>query len=157
MDAHPPGDEDDMNDLERRLANWQPAAERLGIDAMLFAAGHAAGRGGWGRRLWPACCVLLAVQAAGLFAWGLSERGERQALASRLHEQAPVTNVPAPPATRAEFGYVPSPDDYFHMRRRMEQEPSGGQASLPSDAPPVGQPLEPPILTPRQLDGLLEQ
>jgi hypothetical protein len=149
--------EDDLSDLERRLANWQPAAERLDTDSMLFAAGRAAGRRGWGRRLWPACCVLLATQAVGLLVWGLSERAERQVLTDRLHKLPAAHDSPPAPAVFAEFGYTPSASDYLHLRRAMEQDPSGGQAFMPPESAPVEQPPEPAILTPRLRDGLLEQ
>jgi hypothetical protein len=158
MDTHPPSNDDDLSDLECRLANWQPAAERLDADAMLFAAGRAAGRDGIGRLLWPACCVLLAVQAAGLLVWGLGERAERLVLASSLREPPPAPKSPPAPAVLAEYVYTPSPNDYLHLRRMMEQDPSGGLASLRPDGPPVGpQPPEPAILTPGQRDGLLQQ
>jgi hypothetical protein len=157
MDTQPASNEDDLSDVERRLTGWQPAAERLDADAMLFAAGRAAGQGGLGRLLWPACCVLLVVQAAGLLVWGLAERAERLVLASRLHEQRPPPNTPLAPPVLSESGYTPSPDDYLHMRRMMEQEPDSGQGSLqPERPPPGGPPPEPAILTPRLRDGLLE-
>ena len=153
MDAH---NEGDLSDLERRLANWQPAPERLDAEAMLFAAGRAVGRGAWGRRLWPACCLLLAIQAAGLLVWGLGERAERQVLAERLHNLPPASDLPPAPAVFAEFGYTPSSSDYLHLRRAMEQDPNGQSVVLP-DGAPVRQPPEPAILTPRLRDGQLEQ
>ena len=159
MDTHPQHDKDDLSALERRLSSWQPAAEHLNADAMLFAAGRAVGRGGLGRLLWPACCVLLVVQAAGLLIWGLAEHAECQVLASRLRKQPQAPRAAPVPAVLAEFGYAPSPDDYFHLRRMMEQDPSGGLATLrPDGPPPVGPPPpEPAILTSGQRDGLLEQ
>ena len=90
MDAKTPRHEDDLSDFERHLAGWQPASDGLSADAMLFAAGQAAGRRGRSQLLWPMLCALLTVQAAGLGVWGLSERAERQALASRLSERAPT-------------------------------------------------------------------
>jgi hypothetical protein len=157
MDAHSPRHEDDLNDVERRLAGWQPAPAGLDADAMLFAAGQAAGRRGRGRLVWPALCVLLAVQAAGLGVWGLSERAERQALANRLREPAPIPG--APPATVvAASSYTPSPDDYFHLRRRAEQDPGRWLASLPPAGPPAlgPPPPGPTILRAGQRDGLLD-
>jgi len=102
---HPPGREDDLSACERRLAGWQPAAGNLDTDAMLFAAGRAAGRRG--RLLWPALCTLLAAQVAGLGVWGFSERSERVALAGLLHDRVPAPNIPQAPAV-AEFP-VPRP------------------------------------------------
>ena len=147
----------DLSDLERRLAHWQPAAERLDTDAMLFAAGRAAGRGAWGRRLWPACCLLMAIQAAGLLVWGLGERAERQVLANRLHTAPPLPNALLTPAVFAEFGYTPSASDYLHLRRALEQDANGEQSAVPPEGAPAGQLPEPVILTPRLRDGLFEQ
>jgi hypothetical protein len=154
MDAHTPRRNDDLNDVERRLAGWRPASGSLDADAMLFAAGQAAGRRGRGRLLWPALCVLLTVQAALLGAWGLSERAERQALASQLRERAPAPD--AHPATEvAVTGYAPSPEDYLHLRRRAERDPNGWLASLqPAGPPALGPPSpQPAILSPRSLLG----
>jgi hypothetical protein len=143
MDPRPPSREDDLSDCERRLADWQPAPGNLNADAMLFAAGCAAGRRKGVPLLWPVVCALLVAQAAGLGLWGLSERAERVALAGRLHERAPASNVPQPPAVAdsSEPRYTPSPDDYFHLRRRLERDPSRWLAS----AQPAGtQAIEPP-------------
>jgi hypothetical protein len=155
-----PRDENDLSDVERRLAGWQPASPRLDADAMLFAAGHAAGRGGRGRWFWPALSVLLAVLACGLGAWGLSERAERQVLASQLRERAvepgaaPATGVAAPPGP----AYRPSLDDYLHLRQLLDQDSNGAPVSTqPPGAQAGDPPPQPAILTPRQRDGLLEQ
>jgi hypothetical protein len=121
MDAHSPRDKDDLNDVERRLAGWRPAAAGLDADAMLFAAGQAAAPRGRGRLLWPALCAVLTIQAAVLGAWGLSERAERQLLASRLREQVPSGKLP--PADMVA-SYTPSPNDYFHLRRQAEEDPN---------------------------------
>jgi hypothetical protein len=157
MDTHTPRDEDNLNDLERRLAGWHPAPEGLDADAMLFAAGRAAGRRGRGHLLWPALTVVLAVQAAGLGLWGLSERAERQILASRLRQRAPALSAP-PETAVAESSYTPSPDDYFHLRRRMEQDPSHWLAALsPAGSQALGPtPPKPLILRAGQRDGLLD-
>jgi hypothetical protein len=158
MDADTPRREDDLSEVERRLAGWRPGAEGLDADAMLFAAGLAAGRRGWGRLLGPALCGLLAALAAGLGAWGLSERAERQALAGRLRERAPKPG--APPATAVAVvpapSYEPSPGDYLSLRRRMEQDP-GGWLAPPQPAGPQAlgpPPPEPAVLRLGQRDGL---
>jgi len=155
-----PRDENDLSDVERRLAGWQPASERLDVDAMLFAAGRAAGRGGRGRWLWPALSVLLAVLAGGLGVWGLFERAERQALASQLRQRA-VEPGAAPVVGAADLpgpAYRPSLDDYLHLRRLMELDPSSWPgATQPPGAQAGNPPPQPAILTPRQRDGLLEQ
>jgi hypothetical protein len=147
--------------VERRLTGWRPGAEGLDADAMLFAAGLAAGRSGRGRLLWPALCVVLAVQAAGLGVWGLAERAECQALAERLRDRTPTPGTP--PAT--DVAVVPetpdeaSPADYLSTRRRLEQDPNGWLASLQPAGPqdPGPPPPEPALLTPRQRDGLFEE
>jgi hypothetical protein len=159
MDANTPRHEDDLSDFERHLAGWQPASEGLSADAMLFAAGQAAGRRGRSQLLWPMLCALLIMQAAGLGLWGLSERAERQALASRLFDRAPTHSVsPSPVVVVREPSYEPPPGDYLSTRRQMEQEPNvwlasrqpaGLQALGPSPPPPA-------ILTPRQRDGLFD-
>ena len=159
MDANSPRHEDDLSEFERHLAGWQPASDGLSADAMLFAAGQAAGRRGRSQLLWPIMCALLTVQAAGLGVWGLSERGDAQALASRLSERAPTPS--APPATVAdvrESSYEPTPADYLSMRRLMEQDPNGWLASRqPAGLQALGPPPpSPAILTPRQRDGLFD-
>ncbi len=84
MVTHAPDNDDALSDLERRLTGWRPDSAGLDADAMLFAAGLAAGRQRRGRLLGPSLCGLLAALAAGLGAWGLTERAERQELATRL-------------------------------------------------------------------------
>jgi hypothetical protein len=159
VDAHTPRHEDELSDFERHLAGWQPAPGGLDADAMLFAAGQAAGQRGRGRLLGPALCLLFAVQGAGLVAWGLSERAQRLTLASRLHERAQAPSTPRATAVAVvpESFYTPSPDDYFHLRRRAEQDPGRWLASLPPDGPQApGPPLEPAILRAGQRNGLLD-
>src|SRR5437764_15312701 len=84
--------EEDLSAVERRLAGWRPGPAGLDADAMLFAAGRAAGRRG--RLPALALCGVLAVAAVGLGAWALTERAERLAIAGRLREQPP-TPIPA--------------------------------------------------------------
>jgi hypothetical protein len=161
MDARTPRDENDLSDFEGRLASWQPASSGLDADAMLFAAGHAAGRRGRSQLVWAAFCALIAVQSAGLGAWALSERAGRQALASRVSERPPpsgpspaiaVAVVPAP-------SYEASPGDYLSTRRLLEQDPKGWLASvqLAGIQALESPPLHSTILTPRQRDGLFDQ
>jgi hypothetical protein len=155
MHADTPRHEGDLSDFERRLAGWQPAPAGPGADAMLFAAGLAAGRRGRAWLLWPALCALLAVQAAGLTVWALAERGERLALAARLSEQAPV----APAPELAAPSYTPAPSDYFSLRRLVEQDTdrpaavSDGAGAQEPGPPPPG----PAILSAGQRDYLFRQ
>jgi hypothetical protein len=124
---------------------------------MLFAAGLAAGRRGRARLLWPAACALLAVLSAGLGAWGVSERAERLDLVERLPERAPAPDAPPATAVVPESSYEPSPDDYFHLRRRAEQDPGRWLDSPPPEGPQGSPPPEPPIFRAGQRDGLLDQ
>ena len=95
--------------------------------------------------------------AAGLGVWGLTERSERLALAGRLLAANPapasaLDNIPAP--TEA-----PSPDGYFNLRRRLEQDPNRGFASPELEPPlPLGPPPpQPALLTSGQRDSLFDQ
>jgi hypothetical protein len=155
MQPNIPQREDDLNNVEQRLAGWLPAADGLSADALLYAAGLAAGRRG--RFVWPALCVVLLAQAVGLGTWGFSERAERRALASRLDERAPepgrspetaIVDLPAP-------AYTPSPNDYLQLRLRAEQDPDGWLAvSYPRSQQAIGPPPpEPAILRGGQRDG----
>jgi hypothetical protein len=157
MHQNDPHREADLSDLERRLGDWRPTEAGLQADAMLFAAGLAAGRRGRGRLLWPVVCVLLALQTAGLGVWALSERAERQALADRLHEQAPAPQAPAPTVVAVSVPfYTPSPNDYYQLRRTMEQDPNAWLSAAPAATQsPVPPPPEPVILKAGERDGLL--
>jgi len=161
MDAHTPRNEDDLSDFERRLAGWLPASGGLDADAMLFAAGQAAGRRGQRRLLWPVLCALLTVQAVGLGAWGLSERALRQSLASRFPEPAPTPRASAATAVAVvtRSSYEPSQGDYLSTRRQMEQDPNNWLASVQLAGPLAPEPPPPhtEILTPRQRDRLFVQ
>ncbi len=159
---HPniPEREDDLNNVEQRLAGWLPAATVLNTDAMLYAAGLAAGRGGRRREriVWPAVCVVLLVQAVGLGFWAFSERAERRELARRLMHSAPTPNqLPETAVADAQRppAYTSSPNDYLQLRQRAEQDPDGWLAMSYSRgrqaiAPP---PPGPAILTGGQWDG----
>jgi hypothetical protein len=160
MDASTARRQDDLSDFERHLAGWQPASDGLNADAMLFAAGQAAGRRERSQLLWPVLCALLTVQSVGLGVWGLSERAERQALAIHLPDRTPTQLAsPAIVAVVRDSSYQPSPGDYLSTRRLMEQDPNGWLASLQPEAGSkalVPPPPQPPILTPRQRDGLFD-
>jgi hypothetical protein len=131
MDTPCPRSEDDLSGIERRLSAWQPATDDLHADAMLFAAGQAAGRRNRAALLWPAACVLLALQVVGLGLWGLREHTECQALASRLAERgAPASAASTSVAAMPEPSYTPSPNDYFHLRQRVELDPGRELAFL---------------------------
>jgi hypothetical protein len=160
MDPHSPNP-DDLSEIERRLSVWRPNAEGLNRDAMLYAAGLAAGKGGHGRLLWPALCSLLAVCAAVLGAWGLNERAECQFLIGRLHE--PTSSAPASPtnalAAAPHSAFVASPDGYLNLRRQLEQDPGRWLASREFKGPTaIGPaPPEPAILRASQFEALFNQ
>jgi len=59
MDTNHPCPDGELNDLERRLSAWRPAAEGLDPDAVLFAAGRASVRPGPARFAWPALAACL--------------------------------------------------------------------------------------------------
>jgi hypothetical protein len=161
MVTHPLDNDDALSDLERRLTRWRPDSAGLEADAMLFAAGLAAGRQRRGRLLGPSLCGLLAALAAGLGAWALSERAERQELATRLRVRAPTLSAASGPAVALTPApsYEPSSGDYLSTRRLMEQDLSGMLASLQPVAPqaPGPPPPSPLILTPHQQDSLSVQ
>lgn len=151
MDAHFHQPEDDLTAIERRLNGWQPNVDGLNADAMLFAAGLAAGRRRTSRLLSPALCAVLAALATGLGFWGLSERAERQSLASRLREPATVESPAINVAVAQRPLYEPTPGDYLSTRRRMEEDLNGFLSSVqPPGLPALGPPPPgPQILTPR--------
>jgi hypothetical protein len=119
MDAQLPHDQDDLTDIESRLAAWQPKTDGLRSDAMLFAAGR---RGP--SRLWPAVCALLLVQVVGLAFWLSSERSQRLGLASQPVQgvSVPASSTLATSGNALQRAYVPLPNDYLHQRRRLEQD-----------------------------------
>jgi hypothetical protein len=114
MDTHP----DDLSDLERRLAAWQPAAQGLDADAMLFAAGRASRPR---RLLWPALTVSLAALAVALGAWALQERSGRLALAEQLRQPAaPAPEPPSPSPVPAEEPEGPQASSLLAARQALE-------------------------------------
>jgi hypothetical protein len=160
MDPHSPNP-DDLSEIERRLSVWRPSAEGLNRDAMLYAAGLAAGKAGRGRLLWPTLCSLLAVFAAALGAWGLNERAECRFLVSRLHERTPSSAASPTNALVAapHSAFVASPDSYLNLRRQLEQDPGRWLASRDSTGPAaIGPaPPEPAILRASQFEALFNQ
>jgi hypothetical protein len=102
-----------------------------------------------------ALCGVLALLAAGLGTWGLTERAQRLALAARVGEPAPAPAA-LPANSVAELPqavYRPAPDDYLHLRRLLEQDPLRWLASVQTDQvhPIQAQPPAPAILSPASL------
>jgi hypothetical protein len=89
--------------------------------------------------------VLLVVQAIGLGLWGLAERAGRQALAAQLRQSGAVAgaSTTGPAAGAPSSTYTPSPDDYYHVRRRAEQDPGRWLASLQLPEPQTAGPPPP--------------
>src|SRR5687768_16336387 len=132
MDTHP----DDLSDLERRLAAWQPVAQGLDADAMLFAAGRASRPR---CLLWPALTVSLAALVLALGVWALRERSERHALAERLRQPAaPEPAAPSPsPVPAEEPAEGPRASSLLAARRALEH---GLEAWPPQPVVPAGTP-----------------
>lgn len=148
MDPHP-FRPDDLNDLERRLAAWQPSAAGLDADRMLFAAGRASAARAPSRLVWPAVSACLALATVFLGARWTAERAERLALAEELRHR-PTASVPTPPprptAVEPETTEPPPADSYLAVRRRWERDPDSllvmaestgrsSEAPLPADPP----------------------
>lgn len=100
----------DLNELERRLAGWQPSTFGLDRDRMLFAAGRNSASHGWKKLAWPALSGGLAILATVLGISLVRERSVRLEIVSGLKparpdihdrhvvlaDNAPVAEPPAP-------------------------------------------------------------
>jgi hypothetical protein len=121
MDAQP-SPSDDMSDLERQLSGWRPSAAGLDADGVLFAAGRATVRPGWGRIAWPIVSGCLALLAATLGVGLSRERAARLELTSRLREpiSAVVTAPPSlPEPYEAPLDEPPAAYSYLATRRAL--------------------------------------
>jgi hypothetical protein len=148
---------DDLSEVQRRLAAWEPATDGLATDAMLFAAGRASVRPGLARFVWPALTGLLTALSVTLGLWLVGERSERLALAQRLHDRppvpAPAVNPSSPPTQNATPDAVPAespvseeppPDSYLASRPALEK----GLDAWPLQAVVRGGPSDSPATTP---------
>jgi hypothetical protein len=95
----------DLNDLERRLAEWRPSPSGLEVDRLMFAAGRASARSGQSRWIWPLVSAGLALTAVALGMGLAHERAARMELAMQLRDSAPA----AIPARGSELGPAESP------------------------------------------------
>lgn len=148
MDPHP----DDLSELERRLSASRPAAEGLDADAMLFAAGRAAGSS---RLLWPALTGFFAVLALALGGWAMAERAERLASVPPPSRPAEARPEPAPPPVESPEPQR-SADEWLTARRALEE---GLEAWPPRPFDPTATPglrSDAAVLTVGQRDVLLE-
>jgi hypothetical protein len=119
-----------LNELERRLADWKPTPDGLNVDAMLFAAGRASVRNGKARLAWPIVSGGLAVVAVFLGVRLGAERAERLALVQELH--LGLANVPSvSPIAPTPLRETPAANAYLVLRRQWEQRPSDRQMESP--------------------------
>ncbi len=163
MDTNPQRP-DDLSEWERRLSAWEPAAEGLHPDAMLFAAGRAAARSGSARFVWPALACFLSVLAAVLGVWLAAERTERRLLAQRLRHQptapSPSPSLPVPALIVPEeppIAEEAAPDSFLAARRALEHglDDWPARAVVRAD-PPDPTPPNPSVLRVGQHDALLD-
>lgn len=159
MDPNASHHEDKLSAFERRLAEWRPDSEGLHADQMLYAAGLAAGQRGKRSMLWPTLCLCFGVVSAASLSWGFFERAEFQAMASRIHEQERNLSVAAAPALAdsATSAYSPASNDYFHLRKQMEQHPGEWLASSQQINPAEALPVKSDILKAGQYDRWRDQ
>jgi hypothetical protein len=149
----------DWNDIERLLSGIRPSSDGLRADAMLFAAGLAAGRQATRRSFFPVLCGLLALTSVGLAYWGLAERRELTQIArDQPHNDRSPSTAVARELEPAKSIYEPSADDYLSLRREMEADPNrflvlhAAVGSRPPEAPP----LPAGILRAGQRGGILD-
>lgn len=150
---------DDLGELERRLAGWKPAADRLDADAMLFAAGRSSARSGPARFIWPGLTACAAGLALFLGGWLKVEREERMTLAHQLRQLPPAV-APKPSPDIAPLEPVAEENWSQSSYRAARPALEGGLAAWPAQpvrtAEPPGPPdAEPPPLHVRNLDVLL--
>lgn len=168
MDTHPHAD-GDLSELERRLGAWRPDGDGLDPAAMLFAAGQASARPGRARLVWPLLCGCLALVAASLGAWAVSERAERLALARRV-QQAPSPTEPAPAPAPTSTPVAPSEPDapvplvrdeppahsYLASHRMLDKGLDAWPAAPPLAAQALPDAPRPPVLRAWPYDEMLE-
>jgi hypothetical protein len=137
----------DLNDLEQRLSEWRPSAAGLDANSMLFAAGRASVRPGWGRITWPIVSGCLAIAAVALSVALVQERAARLELAAQLSTRPVV--VPAPssllepiPVTTVE---PPALHSYLAGRRALAQDFDVWLVPVHADAAPGSAPPSRPI------------
>src|SRR5205814_842686 len=109
MDTSGRAPQGDLNDLERRLAGWRPAASGLDRDRLMFEAGRASARPGRRERIGSVSLACLALVLGVLLA---QERAQR-----RAGTAGPVTTAPSPspavsPASSSP-ALAPDPDSYL--------------------------------------------
>jgi hypothetical protein len=128
MDTPAPFPQDELNETERRLAGWSPAAPGVGRDRMLFEAGRAAARAEVRGRIAMIIAADFAVLAIAIVVWARENAvRERLAVALALQSQflntlsttqiaAPVPGPVLPPAP------VPARDSYLALTHRLAND-----------------------------------
>jgi hypothetical protein len=120
---------DPISELEARLRSWEPSAEGLDRDRMLFQAGRAdARKATWGAsQVWQSAAAAAALLAAGLgFGWA-HERSRSEALQLTIAQQASDSSAaqqaPAsggPGGAAREPIVVLDPSSYLTLLRQAE-------------------------------------
>jgi len=133
----------DLTDLERCLAGWQPSRTGLDADRMLYAAGRASARPRL--RLWASLAGLMTLVALLLTGVLIQARMEQGALSRQLAEvrEQQIRPEPEAPASSPEPG---ASNSYLHVRNLLLQ---GGVEAWPTLAPgdkpapkqPPGEPI----------------
>jgi hypothetical protein len=114
----------DLNDLERRMAEWRPSPTGLEVDRLMFAAGRASAQSSRGRFVWPLVSAGLALTAVALGIGLAHERAARLELAMQLRDSA--TGVG--PTRGSELGPAEStptptqPASYLAARRALTED-----------------------------------
>ena len=132
-----------LNDLEKRLANWQPSTAGLDVARMLFAAGRSSVQSGWSSRAWPLLSGFLAVAVAALGIGLGRERSDRLKLAAQLHDQASAIafrNSGEANALEKLPPELPAPSSYLAARWAMDKKNIDAWADEPGVEPSTGQP-----------------
>jgi hypothetical protein len=142
--------EDDLTDLEQRLAACAPSTAGLDADAMLFAAGRASART---RVFWPLLSAGLATLTVALGVWLANERSTSRELAENLRQTPPPASIGAPafdPTSSSETAPL------LAMHRALEEgrDPWPPQSVIVVE--PGASPLS-PALGAHSLDRLLDQ
>jgi hypothetical protein len=134
-----PTHEPELTGVERALAGLSPSAGGLNRDALMFAAGRASARRGWG---WPCAAAGSTLAAAVLGALLLlrpapdpvvryvsvpSAPRETEPTPPRLPGESPVPDETQPPASKASP--LRREPDYLTLRHAVER---WGDAGLPS-------------------------
>ena len=142
--------EDDLTDLEKRLAACSPATIGLDADAMLFAAGRASARP-W--VVWPLVSAGLAALAVALGVWLANERSASRELAQRLRQTPPAASIGAP-AVDPTSNTKNSPLLAVHRALEEGRDPWPPQSVIVVEP---GASSLPPVLGAHSLDRLLDQ